>query len=77
MVRGTGHGMGQWPVTAADVFTGLADWRAAHSQATLREIEGALDWTCSRTGNAGGKKYIPARVNRDIKIVEPHRSQSV
>jgi len=30
-------------------------------------------WTCSRTGNVGGKKYIPARVNRDIKIVELHR----
>ncbi len=30
-------------------------------------------WTCSRTGNVGGKKYIPARVNLDIEIVEPDR----
>ncbi len=33
----------------------------------------ATDWTCSRTGNVGGKKYIPARVNLDIEIVEPDR----
>ncbi len=33
----------QWPVTAADVFTGLADWRAAHPRATLQEIERTLD----------------------------------
>jgi len=37
------QGKETWPVTAADVFTGLADWRAAHPRATLREIEGALD----------------------------------
>jgi len=30
-------------------------------------------WTCSRTGNVFGKKYIPVRVNMDIKIVELHR----
>jgi len=36
----------QWPVTAADVFTGLADWRVAHPRATLQsvlEIERTLD----------------------------------
>jgi len=32
-----------WPVTAEDVFTGLADWRAAHPRATLQEIERTLD----------------------------------
>jgi len=30
-------------VTAADVFTGLADGRAAHPRATLQEIERTLD----------------------------------
>ncbi len=44
--------MESWPVTAADVFTGLADWRAAHPQATLREIEGALDERLGRCGHA-------------------------
>ena len=43
MGMSTGQGMERWSVTAADVFTGLADWRTAHPQATLREIEGALD----------------------------------
>ena len=32
-----------------------------------------LLWTCSRTGNVGGKKYILAWVNLDIEIVEPDR----
>ncbi len=35
--------MERWPVTAADVFTGLADWRAAHPRATVQEIERTLD----------------------------------
>ncbi len=33
------QGVGTWPVTAEDVCTGLADWRAAHPRATLQEIE--------------------------------------
>jgi len=37
------QGVGAWPVTAEDVFTGLADWRAAHPRATLQEIERTLD----------------------------------
>jgi len=36
-------GSAQWPTTAEDVFTGMADWRVAHPRATLREIEEALD----------------------------------
>lgn len=32
-----------WPTSAAAVFSGMADWRVAHPQATLREIEAALD----------------------------------
>ncbi len=37
------QGVGTWPVTAEDVFTGLADWRAAHPRAMLQEIERTLD----------------------------------
>jgi len=37
------QGVGAWPVTAEDVFTGLADWRAAHPRATFQEIERTLD----------------------------------
>ncbi|GAC1428554.1 MAG: hypothetical protein NVSMB65_01830 [Chloroflexota bacterium] len=37
------EGQEQWPVTAEDVFTGMAEWRVAHPRATLREIEEALD----------------------------------
>lgn len=37
------EGQDQWPVTAEDVFTGLAEWRVAHPRATLREIEETLD----------------------------------
>ena len=35
--------VGRWSEDAAAVWTGLADWRAAHPQATLSEIEDALD----------------------------------
>ena len=34
---------GRWAEDAASVWTGLADWRAAHPHATLSEIEEALD----------------------------------
>jgi len=37
------QGVGMWLVTAEDVFTGLAAWRAAHPRATLQEIERTLD----------------------------------
>lgn len=33
----------QWSRDAASVWTGMADWRAAHPQATFSEIEAALD----------------------------------
>ncbi len=34
---------GRWSEDAASVWTGMADWRAAHPKATLSEIEEALD----------------------------------
>jgi ribosomal protein S27AE len=33
----------QWSRDAASVWTGMADWRAAHPKATFSEIEAALD----------------------------------
>jgi ribosomal protein S27AE len=33
----------QWSRDAASVWTGMADWRAAHPKATFDEIEAALD----------------------------------
>ena len=33
----------RWSEDAAAVWSGLADWRAAHPKATLSEIEAALD----------------------------------
>jgi ribosomal protein S27AE len=33
----------RWGEDAAGVWTGLADWRAAHPTATFREIEAELD----------------------------------
>ena len=33
----------QWQRDAASVWTGMADWRAAHPKATFSEIEAALD----------------------------------
>ncbi len=33
----------RWSVAAASVWTGMADWRAAHPKATFSEIEAALD----------------------------------
>lgn len=34
---------GRWAGDAESVWSGLADWRAAHPKATLSEIEAALD----------------------------------
>jgi ribosomal protein S27AE len=33
----------RWSQDAASVWTGMADWRAAHPRATFGEIEAALD----------------------------------
>ncbi len=35
--------VGQWGAAAESVWTGMADWRAAHPKATFSEIEAALD----------------------------------
>jgi ribosomal protein S27AE len=35
--------VGQWSEAAESVWTGMADWRAAHPKATFSEIEAALD----------------------------------
>ncbi|MCC6419005.1 MAG: hypothetical protein IT429_12290 [Gemmataceae bacterium] len=34
---------GRWAGDAESVWTGMAEWRAAHPKATLSEIEAALD----------------------------------
>lgn len=36
-------GVERWSQDAASVWTGMADWRAAHPTATFSEIEAALD----------------------------------
>jgi YgiT-type zinc finger domain-containing protein len=38
----------RWRERAEEVQQGLADWRAAHPQATFREIEAALDERLTR-----------------------------
>jgi len=38
----------QWETLAAEVLTGIKDWRAQHPRATFTEIEGALDDRLSR-----------------------------
>lgn len=38
----------RWGELAVEVESGLADWRAAHPQATFREIEAALDERLNR-----------------------------
>lgn len=60
---GTKQGMERWPITAADVFSGLADWRAAHPRATLREIEGALDERLA---------LLRARMLEDLALASKH-----
>ena len=37
------RGAARWSEDAASVWTGMADWRAAHPRATFDEIEAALD----------------------------------
>jgi len=40
----------RWAQVVAEVTSGFRDWRAAHPQATFRELEAALDerWTRAR-----------------------------
>jgi len=38
----------QWETLAAEVLTGIKDWRTQHPRATFTEIEGALDDRLSR-----------------------------
>jgi ribosomal protein S27AE len=38
----------RWAGDAESVWTGMADWRAAHPKATLSEIEAALDEQLNR-----------------------------
>ena len=40
--------VGQWRESAESVWTGMADWRAAHPKATFGEIEAALDERLNR-----------------------------
>jgi hypothetical protein len=49
----------RWGVDAESVWTGLADWRAAHPKATLNEIEAALDERLNR---------VRARVLADLAL---------
>lgn len=34
---------GEWQALSAEVYSGLADWRAAHPRATFAEIEAAVE----------------------------------
>lgn len=49
----------QWSRDAASVWTGMADWRAAHPKATFSEIEAALDERLNR---------VRARVLADLAL---------
>ena len=49
----------RWQEDAAEVWTGLADWRAAHSKATFGEIEAELDVRLNR---------VRARVLADLAL---------
>ena len=50
---------GRWSEDAAAVWSGMADWRAAHPKATLSEIEAALDERLNR---------LRARVLADLAL---------
>jgi ribosomal protein S27AE len=49
----------RWAGDAESVWTGMADWRAAHPKATLSEIEAALDERLNR---------VRARVLADLAL---------
>jgi ribosomal protein S27AE len=49
----------RWAGDAESVWTGMADWRAAHPKATFSEIEAALDERLSR---------VRARVLADLAL---------
>ena len=49
----------RWSEDAASMWTGMADWRAAHPRATFSEIEAALDERLSQ---------VRARVLADLAL---------
>jgi ribosomal protein S27AE len=49
----------QWSEAGESVWTGMADWRAAHPKATFSEIEAALDERLNR---------VRARVLADLAL---------
>ena len=49
----------EWSTAAESVWTGMADWRAAHPKATFSEIEAALDERLNR---------VRARVLADLAL---------
>ncbi len=73
------QGVGTWPVTAEDVLTGLADWRAAHPRATLQEIERTLDERLAvrRGTERAGAAYVAVqtaaveRIERELPAPPP------
>jgi ribosomal protein S27AE len=53
---------GRWSEDAESVWSGMADWRAAHPQATFSEIEEALDERLNQ---------VRARVLSDLALASP------
>ena len=49
----------QWRELAEDMLTGMQEWRLRHPQATLREIEAALDERLS---------HVRARLLQDLAL---------
>ena len=49
----------RWSVAAESVWTGMADWRAAHPKATFSEIEAALD---ERLNQVRARVLVPGEI---------------
>ena len=53
----------RWRETVEEVQQGLADWRAGHPKATVREIEAALD---ERLARAKGRRLEAAALASEV-----------
>ena len=60
------HDSAQWQRVTTDLTTAMAEWRAAHPRATVREMEAALDswWAQVRARMLGFHPARPENVQR-------------
>lgn len=66
----------QWDALAAEVLSGMKEWRLQHAKATLREIEGALDERLGKLRARMRQDAALASAVADLKAAERPRGRA-